>query len=121
MKQKLTKAEEEVMQLLWEHEPATVTQLLDHFEDKKPAHSTVSTIIRILEDKGFVDHKAYGRAHVYHSIISKEEYSRFSLKEMVMKYFHGSMEKMVSFLVKENEVDVAAMENILEEIKEEKK
>lgn len=109
------------MQLLWEHEPATVTQLLDHFEDKKPAHSTVSTIIRILEDKGFVDHKAYGRAHVYHSIISKEEYSRFSLKEMVMKYFHGSMEKMVSFLVKENEVDVAAMENILEEIKEEKK
>lgn len=118
MKQKLTKAEEEIMHLLWEHEPATVSQLLKYFEDKQPAHSTVSTIIRILEDKGFVGHKAYGRAHVYHSKISKPEYSRYSLRDMVKKYFHGSMESMVSFLVKENEMDVETMENLLEELKD---
>lgn len=119
MKQKLTRAEEEVMHLLWEHEPATVRQLIDQFEDKKPAHSTISTIVRILEEKGFVDHKAYGRTHVYHSLISKDEYSRFSLKEMVSKYFHGSMERMVSFLVKEDEIDVSSMESLIEEIKKE--
>ena len=119
MKQKLTKAEEEVMQLLWRHEPATVSQLLEKFEDKKPAHSTVSTIIRILEDKGFVDHEAFGRSYVYHSTVSKADYSRYSLKDTVMKYFQGSMENMLSFLVKEKEVDLETVENLLNEIKDE--
>lgn len=118
-KQKLTKAEEEVMQLLWQHEPATVSQLLEHFEDKKPAHSTVSTIIRILEDKDFVGHEAYGRSYVYHSKVSQDEYSHFSLKETVMKYFQGSMENMISFLLREEKVDLEKLEDILEELKKE--
>jgi len=107
------------MQLLWAHEPATVRQLIEQYEDKKPAHSTISTIIRILEEKGFVGHKAYGRTHVYHSLVSKVEYSRFSLKDMVGKYFQGSMERMLSFLVKEEEIDLESMESLLEEIKKE--
>lgn len=108
---RLTKAEEEIMHMIWEHEPTTVTNLIEKLPPPKPPHSSISSIVRLLEKKGFVDHEAYGRSYVYHSIIDKQSYSKFSLKGLVSNYFEGSMNNLVSFLVKEEDIS-------LEEIKE---
>ena len=103
---KLTKAEEEIMQIIWKLERCTVSHILDYFEHdlkvKRPPHSSVSTVVRILEDKGFLSHKAYGRTYEYFPVVSKEAYSRKTLKSFVQNYFDGSMERLVSFMVKEN-------------------
>jgi len=104
--QKLTKAEEEIMQMFWDEGPSTVSQLIEKMEDPKPPHSTISSFVRILEKKGFVDHKAYGRTYEYFSVISKKEYSKFSLKSLVSNYFQGSMNELVSFLVEENDLSI---------------
>jgi BlaI family transcriptional regulator, penicillinase repressor len=110
--EKLTKAEEELMQLYWEKGESTVTDLINEMPDPKPAHSTISTITRILENKGFVDHKAYGRTYVYFPIVKKEDYSRFSILALVSNYFKGSMNELVSFLVKEDELSIKDLDEI---------
>ena len=116
---KLTKAEEEVMQLFWEHGPSTVSQLIEHMGEPKPPHSTISTFVRILEKKGFVDHKAYGRTYEYFPLISKASYSKFSLKKLVGNYFDGSMNSLVSFLVKEDNLSLNDLSNLINELKDE--
>lgn len=103
---RLTKAEEEIMQLIWSHGPCTVSQLISTMDEPHPPHSTISSIVRILEKKGFVDHKTYGRTHEYFSIIAKDSYSNFSLKSLVSGYFEGSMNNLVSFLVKEHDLSL---------------
>lgn len=117
--EKLTKAEEEVMQLIWAIGPCTVSQLIEHMEDPKPPHSTISTFVRILEKKGFVDHKAYGRTYEYFAVIEKTDYSKFSLKKLVGSYFDGSMGALVSFLVKEENLSIKDLSNLINELKEE--
>lgn len=109
---KLTKAEEEVMQYIWDHGPATVSQLIEKMEEPRPPHSTISSIIRILETKGFVIHKTYGRTHEYYAAIDKKTYTRFSLKKLVANYFEGSINELVSFLVKENDLSLRDLEEI---------
>ncbi|MBK8701967.1 MAG: BlaI/MecI/CopY family transcriptional regulator [Saprospiraceae bacterium] len=116
---KLTKAEEEVMQYLWTNGPSTVSRLIESMEDPKPPHSTISSIIRILETKGFVDHNTYGRTHEYFSIVDKKEYSRFSVKKLVANYFEGSMNELVSFLVNENDLSLKDLEEINKKFKKE--
>jgi len=118
--QKLTKAEEEVMRLLWQLDRAMVSQLIELLPDPKPPHSTISSIIRILEKKGFVDHKAYGRTHEYFPRVSKEEYSRRSLIQLAQDYFGGSVNKMVSFLVQKEDVDLAELEKMRQLLKKPK-
>lgn len=119
-KQKLTKAEEEIMQLIWEEqEPITVSQLINKMPEPYPPHSTISSIIRILESKGFVDHKTYGRTHAYYHIIEKKEYSKFSLKKLVGNYFEGSVNELVSFLVKENDLSIKELTAIINQIEQE--
>ena len=103
---RLTKAEEEIMQLIWEHGPTTVSGLIEHMGTPKPPHSSISSIVRILEKKGFVDHKAYGRTYEYFPIIQKSDYSKFSIKKLVTQYFEGSMNELVSFLVKEDDISL---------------
>ena len=103
---RLTKAEEEIMQLIWDHGPTTVSGLIDHMGTPKPPHSSISSIVRILEKKEFVDHKAYGRTYEYFPIINKSAYSKFSLKRLVSNYFEGSMNELVSFLVKEDDISL---------------
>ncbi|MEM9544757.1 MAG: BlaI/MecI/CopY family transcriptional regulator [Bacteroidota bacterium] len=103
---RLTKAEEEIMQLIWEHGPTTVSALIEHMNAPKPPHSSISSIVRILEKKGFVDHKAYGRTYEYFPIIQKSDYSKFSIKKLVTQYFEGSMNELVSFLVKEDDISL---------------
>ncbi len=109
----LTRAEEQVMQVLWKIKKGFVKEILDHFDEPKPAYNTVSTIIRILQDKGFVDHKEYGRTHEYFPLISKEEYSKMQLNNFVRDYFSSSFEKMVSFFAKEKEISIKEMGEIM--------
>jgi BlaI family transcriptional regulator, penicillinase repressor len=109
----LTRAEEEVMQVLWKIKKGFVKDILEHFDDPKPAYNTVSTIVRILQDKGFVDHTAYGRTHEYFPTVSKDEYSKSHLNDFVNDYFSNSFGKMVSFFAKENKISVREMEEIM--------
>ncbi|MCU0472738.1 MAG: BlaI/MecI/CopY family transcriptional regulator [Bacteroidales bacterium] len=109
----LTRAEEEVMQVLWKIRKGFVKDILKHFDEPKPAYNTVSTIIRILQDKGFVDHKAYGRTHEYFPVVSKDEYSKSHLNSFVNDYFSNSFEKMVSFFAREKEISVKEMQEIM--------
>jgi len=109
----LTRAEEEVMQILWKLKKGFVKDILEHFEEPKPAYNTVSTIVRILQDKGFVTHKAYGRTHEYYPVVSKSEYSKKHLNTFVNDYFSNSFEKMVSFFAKEKSISVKEMEEIM--------
>ncbi len=115
MKQ-LTKAEEQVMQILWEIKNGFVNDLLEKFPTPKPAYNTVSTIIRILVKKGFVNYKAYGKTHEYFPIIEKNQYRSYYLKSMIGSYFGGSFERLVSFFAKENDMDIHEMEALLKNV-----
>ena len=120
--QKLTKAEEEIMQMLWEQsEPCTVSQLITSMDvSPKPPHSTISTIIRTLEKKGFVDYKAYGRTHAYFPLVLKKDYTKFSLKKLISGYFEGSTNELVSFLVKENDISLKDLNSLITKLDNEK-
>ncbi len=109
----LTRAEEQVMQVLWKIKKGFVKEILDHFEEPKPAYNTVSTIVRILQDKGFVDHKEYGRTHEYYPLVTKDEYSKMHLNTFVKDYFSNSFEKMVSFFAREKEISIKEMGEIM--------
>ncbi len=114
----LTKAEEEVMQILWELEKANVAAIIEHFPEPKPAYNTVSTVVRILENKGFVDHEKEGKGHLYFPLVKKTDYSRQSLSKMADRYFQGSFKSMVSFFMKDKRLSLSELESILNEIKE---
>jgi BlaI family transcriptional regulator, penicillinase repressor len=109
----LTRAEEQVMQVLWKVRKGFVKDILEHFDEPKPAYNTVSTIVRILQEKGFVSHKAYGRTHEYFPVVSKDEYSKSHLRTFVKDYFSNSFEKMVSFFAKEKGISMKEMEEIM--------
>jgi len=109
----LTKAEEEVMQVLWKIKKGFVKEILEHFPEPKPAYTTISTIIRILQDKGFVAHKAYGRTHEYYPLVDKEQYSGFHMKNFVRDYFSNSFRNMVSFFASSENISVKEMEEIM--------
>nr|WP_321414712.1 BlaI/MecI/CopY family transcriptional regulator [uncultured Allomuricauda sp.] len=117
MKQ-LTKAEEEVMQLLWKIKKGNVAAILEELSEPKPAYNTVSTIVRILEDKGFVSHEKVGKGHVYFPLIKKEEYSNQSLNKLMDGYFQGSFSSMVSFFMKRNDISLKELEEIMRNIKD---
>lgn len=119
MKQ-LTKAEEEVMQILWDLNKANVASIIEQLPEPKPAYNTVSTIVRILESKGFVDHKQKGKGYNYFPLVNKSEYSNQSLNKILNGYFQGSFKSMVSFFVKKNDISLKEMEAILNEIEKQK-
>ncbi|RYF23487.1 MAG: BlaI/MecI/CopY family transcriptional regulator [Flavobacteriales bacterium] len=112
----LTKAEEQLMQVLWQLESAFVKEVIDQLPEPKPAYNTVSTIIRILEVKGFIGHEAFGKAHKYHPLISKEEYKRHATEKLLGSYFENSVESMFSFFVKEEKLDLSDVDEILKMI-----
>lgn len=96
----LTKAEEQVMQILWQLEEGPVRDIREQFPDPKPARNTVSTIVRILEKKGYVDHKTYGNVHVYYPLVQKETYSKSQLFGLIKNYFNNSFPAMAPFSLK---------------------
>ena len=120
MSKQLTKAEEQIMQVLWDLQEASVKEVIDKLPEPKPAYNTVSTIVRILESKEFVGHKPVGRGFIYYPIIEKEAYSNQSLHKLMNGYFDGSFKSMVSFFVEKNDVDIADLETILKEIEKNK-
>ncbi len=115
---KLTKAEEEVMHIVWKLKRCIVSQILDQMGEPRPPHSTISSIVRILEKKGFVDHKAYGRTYEYFPIIKKEAYSKATLKKFVQDYFQGSMNALVSFMVKEEDLSVDDLNEMIQQLED---
>ena len=119
MKQ-LTKAEEQIMQIMWQLKLCTVKEMIEKFPEPKPAYNTVSTIVRILEDKNFVDHETFGKGYKYFPLVKKSSYSNQSLHKLMDGYFGGSFKSMVSFFVKENEMDLNELESILKEVNKNK-
>jgi len=117
----LTRAEEQVMQVLWKIRKGFVKDILEHFDEPKPAYNTVSTIVRILQEKGFVNHKAFGRTHEYFPVVSKDDYSKSHLRTFVRDYFSNSFEKMVSFFAKEKGLSMKEMEEIMKMMESEVK
>ena len=115
----LTKAEEQVMQYLWQLEEGLVQDVRDCFDEPKPSRTTVSTIIRILETKGYVDHKAGGRGYTYYPLIQKEDYSRHQLFGIMKNYFNNSFSTMASFFARESNLSVQEMEVLLDEMRRE--
>jgi BlaI family penicillinase repressor len=108
----LTKAEEQIMQILWDKKKAFVNDLLEVFSEPKPAYNTVSTFIRILEKKGFVSHKAYGNTFQYFPLVSKKAYAKLTFKTLLNGYFSNSFQQMVSFFAKEEKLTLSEMEEI---------
>jgi predicted transcriptional regulator len=117
----LTKAEEDIMQYIWQLGRCTVSNIIERMKDPKPPHSSVSTIVRILEKKGFVDHKTYGRTYEYFPIVSKEDYSRKSVSSLIANYFNGSPSELVSFLVNKEETSVEELQELIKAIKKNSK
>ena len=112
----LTKAEEQIMQELWTLEKAFVKEIIDKLPEPKPAYNTVSTIIRILEKKGFVDHYAYGKTHQYFPLISKTVYTKSYFKNFLSGYFGNSFQEMVSFFAKEDKMSLSELEELIKEV-----
>jgi BlaI family transcriptional regulator, penicillinase repressor len=117
----LTKAEEQVMQILWELKESLVRDLVDQFQEPKPAYNTVSTVLRVLEKKGFVDHRAYGTTFLYFPLISKKEYSKFQFTNLIKNYFNGSFPKMAAFFATENNLTIQELEDMMDIAKDELK
>ncbi len=119
----LTQAEEQVMQILWKEGNAFIKELLPHFPDPKPAYNTVSTIVRILEKKGFIGHESFGKSHRYFPLISKESYREARFSALMKGYFNNSMKQVLSHFsaTKSLNMDEAdELIRILEELKQKK-
>jgi predicted transcriptional regulator len=117
----LTRAEEQVMQIVWELEQATVQQVLEKFEHSKPARTTVATVLGILENKGFVRHESTGKINIYSALTPKEDYSKSQLFGVLKNYFNNSFASMASFFAKEQNLSLSDLDRLLEETREELK
>lgn len=115
----LTKAEEEIMQILWKLDKAFVNNILDRLPSPKPAYNTVSTIVRILEKKGFVGHTAYGKAHEYFPLVTKKEYTKSYFGHFMKNYFSDSYREMVSFFTRDNNLNIQELEELKQAMAEE--
>ncbi len=113
----LTRAEEQVMQEMWKLGKTTVKKIIDELPAPKPAVNTISTIVRILETKGFVGHEKQGRGYNYFALVSKEEYKKKFMKRFMSKYFQGSLKELVSFFAKEDKMDVNDLAELMDDIK----
>jgi len=115
----LTRAEEQIMQILWKLDRAFVKDILDDLPAPKPAYNTVSTIIRILEKKGVVSHKAFGNSHEYFALITKDEYKKKYFKSFLTRYFGDSFQDMVSFFAGDRDLSLQELEEIRRRLGEE--
>nr|WP_294790236.1 BlaI/MecI/CopY family transcriptional regulator [uncultured Mucilaginibacter sp.] len=120
----LTKAEEQIMQILWTLKEGLVKDILEQMPEPKPAYNTVSTVVRVLETKGFIDHKAYGNSHVYFPFISEAAYRKFTFDKMMTNYFSNSYQSLVSFIANEKKLGINELDeltNLIEDLKKKKK
>jgi len=110
----LTKAEEQVMLILWDMKEALVKEVIEKMDPPKPAYNTVSTVIRVLESKGFVNHKAVGNTHIYFPVITEAQYKHFAFDKVMNNYFENSYQSLVSFLVKEKNMDMDELNELIQ-------
>jgi len=108
----LTKAEEQIIQVLWSLKKAMVKDIVERLPEPRPAYNTVSTIIRILEKKGFVSYQAFGKTHEYYPLVSRDEYKRKFLKSFLNRYFGNSFQELVSFFSNEQDLTLKELEEI---------
>lgn len=111
--QELTRSELEIMQVLWARGAVVIHDILDEMEEPKPAYNTVSTIVRILEKKGFVSHKAYGKTHEYFPLVAKEDYARRYMDGVLKNFFGGSLSRLVSFFSEQKAISLEETDAIL--------
>ena len=117
----LTKAEEQVMHIVWKLKEGFIRDIMEALPPPKPHQNTVATILKILVEKEFVGIKVFGRQHQYYPLITKEAYSKASMKSLVKSYFGGSFSEAVSFMVKENNISLEDLETLLQQLKKGKK
>lgn len=113
---KLTKAEEQIMRILWQLKKAFVKEIIAEFQvpdDKKPKYTTVATVMKVLENKGFVKSEKFGNSNRYTPAVTEEYYSEFAVKDVMSKYFDGSLSKLVSFFVKKDQVNLNELDDIM--------
>lgn len=113
----LTRAEEQIMQILWKLKRGFVKDIIPQLPDPKPAYNTVSTIVRILEKKGFVSYRAYGKTHEYYPLVSKDDYKKQFLNRFVKNYFGDSFPELVSFFAQDRNLSVSELEELADSIK----
>ena len=109
----LTKAEEQIMQILWDLKEGVVKDVVDKFEDLQPAYNTVATVLKVLEKKGFVSHKKIGNTHLFFPAISKNDYTKFQFTSLLKNYFNGSFPKMATFFARENNLSISELEEMI--------
>ncbi len=112
---RLTKAEEQVMHIIWSLKEAVVKDVIEKFDEPKPAYTTVATVLRVLEKKGFVDHKSIGNTHLFFPIVSKKDYTRIEFKSLLEDYFQGSFPKLATFFARENNLSISELEDMLKQ------
>ena len=117
----LTKAEEQIMQILWEIKEGVVKDIVEKFSKKQPAYTTVATVLKVLEKKGFTSHKTIGNVHLFFPLVSKKEYARIEFSNLLQGYFNGSFPKMATFFAKENNLSISELEEMLKITEEELK
>ena len=113
---KLTKKEEEIMNLFWDKGAMFVRELLEHYDEPKPHFNTLSTMVRNLEANGYVSHKAYGNSYQYYPVVSREDYAGRTFKGVISSYFNNSYLSAVSALVKEEKITVEELKELIEQI-----
>lgn len=113
----LTKAEEQIMQAIWNLDKAFLRDIVEELPEPKPHQNTVATILKILIEKEFVGVNVFGRMHQYYPLVSKDAYSESTMKNLVKGYFEGSFSNAVSFMVKENNLSVEDLELLLSQLK----
>ena len=121
MTKRLTKAEEEIMLVLWKLKEATIRELINKLDDPKTPYTTVSTVVRVLEKKEIVGHRAVGTTYLYHPMVEKKDYLKGYLSGIVSSYFDGSFSNLAAFFAKENDLNLSEMQNLVGEIESELK
>ncbi len=117
----LTKAEEQIMQILWDLKEGTVKHVVEGFKDASPAYTTVATVLKVLEKKEFVAHKPLGNTYLFYPTLSKKEYTSDQFGSLLKNYFGGSFPKMATFFAKENNLDITELEAMIKMAEDELK
>jgi BlaI family transcriptional regulator, penicillinase repressor len=114
---KLAKREEQIMQVYWELGKAFIREVIPHLPDPKPHYNSVATMVKILEDKGFLGHETVGNTHCYFPVVSKEQYQKHDMKDIVRKYFDNSYPQMLAYFAKQEKISEDELKEIMEMIK----
>lgn len=119
--EKLTNKEEEIMRVLWNLKQAFVKEVVAELPEPKPHYNTISTVIRNMEEKGFISHNAFGKTHQYYPVVSKEEYKKTFMHKTIQHYFEDSYKNVVSFFAKEDKISVSELKEIISIIEKNQK